>query len=247
MKYSEHLGWFQRKAGTHKINAPHHKNISNSLPSHLCQLVLFRPPTSLYHGRQRLSMALAAEVGTGLDQEFWLESGLLCGLPESADVVRIVASQNTNPSHIKHSLYYYVFFHILLPLVKHASHNCHLPRHQVSGHSRHCQCQSANKSIQQTQILWWASFPPNGPWGPGAFKTAHASAKLETLIKGVYLSGPVRRVDVWPAVPSALWRGQEKHLLFFVKTFTKYKNLGWVSEYLCFSLSIQLGLSLWLC
>lgn len=123
MKYSEHLGWFQRKAGTHKINAPHHKNISNSLPSHLCQLVLFRPPTSLYLGRQRLSKALAAEVRAGLDQEFWLESGPLCGLPESADVVQTVASQSTNPSHIKHSLYCYVFFHILLPLVKHASHN----------------------------------------------------------------------------------------------------------------------------
>lgn len=104
MKYSEHLGWFQRKAGTHKINAPHHKNISNSLPSRLWQLVLFRPSTSLYHGRQRLSMAIAAEVRTGLDQEFWLESGLLCGLPESADVVQTVASQSTNPSLIKHSL-----------------------------------------------------------------------------------------------------------------------------------------------
>lgn len=193
MKYSEHLGWFQHKAGTHKINAPHHKNISNSLPSHLCQLVLLRPPTSMYHGRQRLSMA---EVRTGLDQEFWLESGLLCGLPESADVAQIVTSQSTNPSLIKHSLLLCVLFHILLPLVIHSSHNSICRDSQVSGHSRHCQCQSANKSIQQTQILWWASFPPNGPCGPGAFKTAHAWVMLETLIKGVYLSGPVRRVDV---------------------------------------------------
>ena len=44
--------------------------------------------------------------------------------------------------------------------------------------------------------MGWASFPLNGPWGPGVFKTAHASVMLETLIKGVYLSGPVRRVDV---------------------------------------------------
>lgn len=120
----------------------------------------------------------------------------------TADVVQ--SPLRTQVSHLLNVSYCYVFlFHIFLPLLKH-SHNSTCRIRQVSSQSWHGPCQSANRSSRQTQILWWVNFPPNGPRGHRAFKTACASGRLETLLRACALSGPVKSVDMWWSVPSAL-------------------------------------------
>lgn len=151
------------------------------------------PPTSQHHGRQRLPISLVAKVRIFLDQESWLESSILCGLSESAALIAdgVHLPVRAQISHLLNMSQYYVFiFHMSLPWLKPSSHNFS-PKYSYGKYLPH-QSGLAMVSVSQPISLLnkhraccGSNFGPNGPWGHGAFKTAHASGRVEGFIGGL--------------------------------------------------------------